>query len=55
MNANTRVFRRMQMHWLHERYKKLFPKKRCAVIFVLYMALFITQGLTVTATQVYMY
>jgi UDP-galactose transporter len=36
---------------LRERYHKLFPKKRCAVIFVVYMALFITQGLTVTATQ----
>jgi len=39
------------MTWLRARYKRLFPKKRCAVIFVVYMALFITQGLTVTATQ----
>lgn len=37
--------------WFWDRYRKLFPKKRCAVIFVLYMGLFITQGLTVTATQ----
>ena len=39
------------MQTLRDRYFKLFPKKRCAVIFVVYMALFITQGLTVTATQ----
>jgi len=41
----------MQYQFLKTRYKKLFPKKRCAVIFVMYMALFITQGLAVTATQ----